>query len=784
MQHQNSGSKGRGASERSSSGSFSHKHALPGVSSVLPNKLNDHMQYERAQQQQQQQQAPPGAYGNAPDALPGQLLNRTAGSESLPAMSTSNNSCVDAFGFDGGNSGMAPFSSPSSVTSSSSASSPHSSSDAQSRRDRAFLRDPHHPTHHYAVRASAASTASPSKNSNAGSSNSSSPNAMNVSGARNSTGGEGAEVDTVGSAQQGSYDDTITDSDSMAMMDDGTVPRSTPMPTRSIRQQAAINAASQVAAAVAAGAPGPLRHAPSSHSIESTRGANGDDAGAVVRPPVYQGAVPSAAVTKANLAEQHRAAAAAAAAVAAAATNPSSPITQSPTSSTGGSSRQRRHSTSSTPLRTRRLARKSSPHPQPAPSTSLTKRSPLFRFLSTSYGSAVMLNRLQSGGIFLKHDARGSPHYRIVACTTDMRHLYWADLRTRKIHGSLPVDTLLKISKGFNSRMLIQKKDKQDALASAAATTTTTTDATDVQLQSHLPRQAQRNSLFSSSSAQQPQQPQHAPQTHLDGDRLLSICATIRTLDLECVSLEERDDWSKTFEFLIEYNRQQRTNELQGRKQNVQQAENTIAAPSAAIAAAAATSSNSVAATRGPSASTSVSGSATHSRRVSIVSALELLCDQNVEAIEKHQRSKAAQQSKADAAAAAAAAAAPTPNKRSLLATLTGSGSSSNRAASTPTAAAGNVGAPDKLSAAVSSQHATAVTWPVSDGSVVVRLSPGETEKMRLRLEHEVDQAVAKNRSTLIGMCSKQIDMQRTIDELTRQNMQLIMLMCPKEVTW
>jgi hypothetical protein len=72
------------------------------------------------------------------------------------------------------------------------------------------------------------------------------------------------------------------------------------------------------------------------------------------------------------------------------------------------------------------------PLPVPVPTAALRHRN-LARFLHTDLGAQIMLNRLRTGGIFLKHGSRGAPHFRFVCCNQDLTLVQWSDLRTKKM---------------------------------------------------------------------------------------------------------------------------------------------------------------------------------------------------------------------------------------------------------------------------------------------------------------------------------------------------------------
>lgn len=178
------------------------------------------------------------------------------------------------------------------------------------------------------------------------------------------------------------------------------------------------------------------------------------------------------------------------------------------------------------------------------PPSQLIAHENLSRFLhETDVGCSMMLSRLRSGGIFLKHGARGSPHYRLVRCSFDLSQVEWMELRGDKVHGSVPTASIVSIEYGHSTRIFRERAPKTS-------------------------------------------QPTHC----------LSLCTPSRSLDLECCSEQERQLWSLTFAFLLEH-------------QRMQDAGGTTSAEEWSASEP-----------RGR-----------HERSTSIVSALDLLCDQSTE---------------------------------------------------------------------------------------------------------------------------------------------------------
>ena len=138
----------------------------------------------------------------------------------------------------------------------------------------------------------------------------------------------------------------------------------------------------------------------------------------------------------------------------------------------------------------------------PHPSFSLHHRQHhLHRFLSSPLGTALLLNKLRSGSIFLKHGQRGSPHYRFLWVSEDLAYLHYSELKTKnKVRDSVEVRTLSRVDEGHCS-------------------------------------------------------PTFARSRSSDPLKCLSVVGEGRTLDLECLSEEEREMWVIAFSFLIEFTR-------------------------------------------------------------------------------------------------------------------------------------------------------------------------------------------------------------------------------------
>ena len=142
----------------------------------------------------------------------------------------------------------------------------------------------------------------------------------------------------------------------------------------------------------------------------------------------------------------------------------------------------------------------------PAPSFSLHHRQHhLNKFLASPLGSALLLNKLRSGAIFLKHGQRGLPHYRYVWVKEDeggRDRVCWAELRRRdKVRGWMDVKGLLRVEEGHGA-----------------------------------------GGVFGRSRGSDPR-------------RCFSVVGEDRSLDLECISEEDREMWVIAFAFLIEHTR-------------------------------------------------------------------------------------------------------------------------------------------------------------------------------------------------------------------------------------
>jgi hypothetical protein len=110
----------------------------------------------------------------------------------------------------------------------------------------------------------------------------------------------------------------------------------------------------------------------------------------------------------------------------------------------------------------------------------------------------LLINQLKTGSIFLKHGSRGSPHYRYVWLSSDLKFIHWGDLKSHRIHGSLACDSLMTLLRGHSSQLFLQRAPKNS-------------------------------------------NPQYC----------FSLQSTARTLDLECSNEQERDLWAKAFDYLI-----------------------------------------------------------------------------------------------------------------------------------------------------------------------------------------------------------------------------------------
>ena len=170
---------------------------------------------------------------------------------------------------------------------------------------------------------------------------------------------------------------------------------------------------------------------------------------------------------------------------------------------------------SSTPLRARRLQRhralsQSSPHSSLFPrSTYIASSAPLTSFFCSHSASAMMAQRLICGAIFLHHEAAHSTYKHVYASPT-LARLHYVDLNSGAVTGAkaphIASSSIMKTSRGLSTRSLIEKQ-------------TMLTESTGALL----------------------------PATHL-----VSLCTPAVTLDLECASEVERDEWWLTFDWLIQ----------------------------------------------------------------------------------------------------------------------------------------------------------------------------------------------------------------------------------------
>ena len=146
------------------------------------------------------------------------------------------------------------------------------------------------------------------------------------------------------------------------------------------------------------------------------------------------------------------------------------------------------------------------PHPHiplaPHPSFTLHNRhTHLSKFLSSPLGTSLLLNKLRAGSIFLKHGQRGSPHYRYLWLSERLDVLQYSELKRRdKVTGSVDVASLVRVDEGHASATFARSRGS-------------------------------------------------------DAGKCFSIVGEGRTLDLECLSEEEREMWVIAFSFLIEFTR-------------------------------------------------------------------------------------------------------------------------------------------------------------------------------------------------------------------------------------
>lgn len=181
----------------------------------------------------------------------------------------------------------------------------------------------------------------------------------------------------------------------------------------------------------------------------------------------------------------------------------------------------------------------------------------LARFLRTELGAQIFVRHLQAGGYFLKHSSAAaatatataaaapmpapeipaaagsagsaaataspssSPHWRHVWVSSDLRTVYWGEMspaRTRRPSGRMPVDQILVIFPGHQTRAFTHKQ------AAAAAT------AGGVAAGAAASRLCAPACCF-------------------------SLVSPARSLDLECVSRSECELWVLAFQFLLDHSR-------------------------------------------------------------------------------------------------------------------------------------------------------------------------------------------------------------------------------------
>lgn len=231
----------------------------------------------------------------------------------------------------------------------------------------------------------------------------------------------------------------------------------------------------------------------------------------------------------------------------------------------------------------------------------------LTRFLHTELGGSVMLNRLRSGGIFLKHGSRGAPHFRFVCCSADLSRVTWTDLKAKKMATAnappassfVLSDSVLAVTPGHATRVLRERA-------------------------AHL--------------------------KDSDPARCLSLTTTMRTLDLECVSEQERDLWLLTFAFLVDYTQKRKAAGIKKQQRQTQDKQTERGLAPAAQPAAAASTSTSMVALPGFELDGVAHG------ELSLVHALQLLCDRSIGRAHAQNQSQSqtqtrGQTTKADAAA-------------------------------------------------------------------------------------------------------------------------------------
>ena len=147
----------------------------------------------------------------------------------------------------------------------------------------------------------------------------------------------------------------------------------------------------------------------------------------------------------------------------------------------------------------------------------------LLKFLSTQLGCSFILNKLINGTILLKYGTHGSPHYRYIWCSNDLKSVHWGDLQKKKIHGTVLCTQLDSILLGHTSKLFMERQPKNS-----------------------------------------------------DPSNCFSLYTSQRTLDLECLSYNERELWVLCFTYLIDYTRAIQTNKQSTVTNNVNKIINNV----------------------------------------------------------------------------------------------------------------------------------------------------------------------------------------------------------------
>lgn len=110
----------------------------------------------------------------------------------------------------------------------------------------------------------------------------------------------------------------------------------------------------------------------------------------------------------------------------------------------------------------------------------------------------VLLKTLKVGAILLKHARRGNPHYRTFWLQSDLSRFCWGDLKRKKVHGRIHTSHITEVAVGHSTK------------------------------------------VFSKASK------------YSDAKKCFSLITKKRTLDLEAVSIEQRETWVLALKYLVQ----------------------------------------------------------------------------------------------------------------------------------------------------------------------------------------------------------------------------------------